>query len=85
MTTTTLAGMTRKQIGAALRKARKAAGLSYRAASAAATTGKVGITLQQISDMETAAKNYTVDSLIAYARALGMQVELHPRKEVTSS
>lgn len=71
----TLPPMTPRQIGATLRRERTAQGLSIRQAAASA-----GISTRVLQDMETAGTAYTCASLHQYAKALGLQLQLAPKK-----
>jgi transcriptional regulator with XRE-family HTH domain len=62
-------------IGVAIKKARQAASFSQRELSA-----KSGVPQAQISKFENGAVDLRVSSLVSIARALGLEMELVPRK-----
>ncbi len=66
-------------ITATLKEARKQQGLSQRDLSAAA-----GVPQSHISKIENGAVDLRLSSLIAMARALGLEVTLVPRKSVVA-
>lgn len=63
--------MNKKQIVRHLKAAREKQGLTIYSAGM-----KAGLKSSQVTGIETARKSYTVDSLLAYCKALGIKVEV---------
>ncbi len=63
--------MTRTELGAALRRARVAAGLSLREAAP-----RCGLSFQQLSQIETGVQNTTIDTVVRVAEGLGVDLSI---------
>jgi transcriptional regulator with XRE-family HTH domain len=63
--------MTTKQIGASIRKARGPRSIREVAASA-------GLSRHQVTSIEQATTNYTIQSLLALAKVVGVPIKANP-------
>lgn len=64
--------MTPKQIGASMRKARGPRSIRE-------VAGAAGLSRHQVTSIEQATTNYTIQSLMALSRVVGVTVELNPK------
>lgn len=65
-------GMTHKQIGAAVRKARGQRSIRE-------VAGAAGLSRHQVTGIEAGTKAYTVLSLLALCKAVGLRLSLHAK------
>lgn len=63
--------MTKQEIGKSIDSQRKTKGISKYS-----IVQKTGLTFTQLTAIEQAKNNYTIDSLLKYAQAVGLKIQL---------